>query len=259
MTLKDKMKTYNFWISLVSAVLLLVRIIGDKYGFAVDAGLVMDITTGVCGIFVILGIISAPQKNQTNNNKENSVMNQVEDQKVEQNCALDSSNVAVGRFQNVLLAMGEKVQNDKNTIENDAQKVQNAQKHIENASQIADCNMVQCDQMSGDIINDNICIEGKLSAVDVQPIVDVENVDIQSNVEIANIVASHSDLDALIEVEDVVNDNVARGESIDAVLSQEDLKDNDLVIDSTNNSLESMIAELSAEERAQLARMLLNS
>lgn len=62
MTLKDKMKTYNFWISLVSAILLVARIIADKFNFEIDSSLVMDITTGLCGIFVVLGIISAPQK-----------------------------------------------------------------------------------------------------------------------------------------------------------------------------------------------------
>lgn len=55
-----RMKTYNFWISLVSAVILVLRIVGDKFNFFVDATLIMDITTGLCGIFVVLGIISAP-------------------------------------------------------------------------------------------------------------------------------------------------------------------------------------------------------
>mgnify|MGYP003571272703 CR=1 FL=1 len=62
MTLKDKMKQYNFWISLVSACLLVARIIAHKFNYEIDSSLVMDVTTGLCGIFVILGIISAPQK-----------------------------------------------------------------------------------------------------------------------------------------------------------------------------------------------------
>ena len=62
MGIKDKMKTYNFWISLVSALLLVARILGTKYGFTIDSGLVMDVTTAMCSVFVILGIISAPQK-----------------------------------------------------------------------------------------------------------------------------------------------------------------------------------------------------
>ena len=63
--LKDKMKTYNFWISLVSAVLLVARLIASKFNIEIDSSLVMDITTGLCGIFVVLGIISAPQKTVT--------------------------------------------------------------------------------------------------------------------------------------------------------------------------------------------------
>lgn len=65
MTLKDKMKTYNFWISLVSAILLVARIIAGKFNVEIDSSLVMDITTGLCGIFVVLGIISAPTKAAT--------------------------------------------------------------------------------------------------------------------------------------------------------------------------------------------------
>lgn len=65
MTLKDKMKQYNFWISLVSAVLLVARIIAGKFNYEIDSSLVMDVTTGLCGIFVILGLISAPQKTVT--------------------------------------------------------------------------------------------------------------------------------------------------------------------------------------------------
>ena len=65
MTIKDKMKQYNFWISLVSAVLLVARIIAGKFNYEIDSSLIMDVTTGLCGIFVILGIISAPQKTVT--------------------------------------------------------------------------------------------------------------------------------------------------------------------------------------------------
>lgn len=107
MTLKDKMKTYNFWISLVSAILLLVRVIGDKYGFSVDAGLVMDITTGLCGIFVILGIISAPQKNQstqTGVSKGEKVMIENEGNMVTGDINADETK-AIGRYQNVFLSL----------------------------------------------------------------------------------------------------------------------------------------------------------
>ena len=62
MSIKDKMKQYNFWISLVSACLLVARLVASKFNYEIDSSLVMDITTGLCGIFVIMGIISAPTK-----------------------------------------------------------------------------------------------------------------------------------------------------------------------------------------------------
>ena len=106
MTIKDKMKTYNFWISLVSAIVLLLRIIGDNYGFNVDAGLIMDLTTGVCGIFVILGIISVPQK-------------PINELKVTSNKIVDNS-----------IAPYEKMQNDNNMIENQLNSAENIQNII---------------------------------------------------------------------------------------------------------------------------------
>jgi len=84
MTLKDKAKTYNFWISLVSAIVLIVRIIGDKFNFFVDTNLIMDVTTGLCSIFVILGILSAPKiKNAKTSNNTNDII----EEKVEQSNA----------------------------------------------------------------------------------------------------------------------------------------------------------------------------
>lgn len=105
MTIKDKMKTYNFWISLVSAVLLLVRIIGDNYGFQVDSALVMDITTGVCGIFVILGIISVPQKSIS------SVKNPINNGEV-------SMNDKVLEYNSLFIDMNKKMQNNNISTEN---------------------------------------------------------------------------------------------------------------------------------------------
>ena len=60
MNLKQKVKTYSFWISLISAVLIVVRIIGEHFGWFINESLIMDIVTGVCGILVLLGILSSP-------------------------------------------------------------------------------------------------------------------------------------------------------------------------------------------------------
>ena len=60
MDLKHKVRTYNFWISLSAAILIVLRLVGESLGFVVDSVLFMDIATAVCGVLVVLGIIIMP-------------------------------------------------------------------------------------------------------------------------------------------------------------------------------------------------------
>lgn len=59
-SLFTKMKTYDFWVKLAAAIVLLVQIVGNKFGLEIDSMIFMDIITAVAGILVVLGIISAP-------------------------------------------------------------------------------------------------------------------------------------------------------------------------------------------------------
>ena len=69
----SKLKTYDFWVKLSAAVLLLLRIIGSQFGFQIDSILFMDIVTAVAGVLVVLGIIQAPSS-LTKINKNNKKM-----------------------------------------------------------------------------------------------------------------------------------------------------------------------------------------
>lgn len=60
MTLKEKIKSYSFWVSLTSALVLILKVIGSKFGFNIDATLASDIITSLCSILVITGIIVTP-------------------------------------------------------------------------------------------------------------------------------------------------------------------------------------------------------
>lgn len=60
MNLKTKVKSYSFWVSLASAVILILKLVGQKFGFSVDEGLISDLFTSLCAILVILGIIVVP-------------------------------------------------------------------------------------------------------------------------------------------------------------------------------------------------------
>ncbi|MBQ8451559.1 MAG: hypothetical protein IJ538_02150 [Clostridia bacterium] len=64
MKLKDRIKTYNFWVSLSSAIFLIVKVLGQKFNFNVDEGIFSDVVTSLCGILVLLGIIAPPNKKQ---------------------------------------------------------------------------------------------------------------------------------------------------------------------------------------------------
>lgn len=54
--LKEKIKNYGFWISLISSVILLVQAFGVK----IDVPYINEIVTAILGVFVTLGIISDP-------------------------------------------------------------------------------------------------------------------------------------------------------------------------------------------------------
>lgn len=85
MTIKEKMKSYNFWVSLASAVILILKVIGAQVGFTIDANFANDLITSLCSILVLLGIIVTPtssskvvsqiietkQLDETTNNNQN--------------------------------------------------------------------------------------------------------------------------------------------------------------------------------------------
>lgn len=56
MRLKDKIKNKGFWVSLISAVLMILQAAGLK----IDAPYVNEVAASVLGLLVILGIISDP-------------------------------------------------------------------------------------------------------------------------------------------------------------------------------------------------------
>ena len=72
MKLKERIKTYNFWVSLSSAIFLLLKVLGTQFGFKVDESLFSDLITSLCGILVILGIIVPPTNKSLSQNCYNS-------------------------------------------------------------------------------------------------------------------------------------------------------------------------------------------
>ena len=60
MRFSDKIKTYNFWVSIAGVVFLIINLIGKKFNFTIDEGEYNDLFTTFCSILVLLGIIVPP-------------------------------------------------------------------------------------------------------------------------------------------------------------------------------------------------------
>ncbi len=66
MNLKEKVKSYSFWVSLASAVILVLKVIGSNFGFTIDETLASDLITSLCSVLVIMGIIVTPTPKASN-------------------------------------------------------------------------------------------------------------------------------------------------------------------------------------------------
>ena len=71
MNWKNRLKNYNFWISMFSAVLLILQALKIEF----DIAYINEIFTAVLGLLVVVGIISDPTRTLTKNNDENSTTN----------------------------------------------------------------------------------------------------------------------------------------------------------------------------------------
>ena len=57
MKLKDRIKTYNFWVGIASALFLILQLIGNQFNFSIDENFYNNLFTTFCSILVLLGII----------------------------------------------------------------------------------------------------------------------------------------------------------------------------------------------------------
>ena len=66
MKFKDRIKTYNFWTTLSAALILLLEALGRCFGFEIPNAIVNDIIMSICGVLVVLGVVTAPKKETKN-------------------------------------------------------------------------------------------------------------------------------------------------------------------------------------------------
>lgn len=54
---QSKFKRYSFWISLISAIVLLAETVADAFGFKISTDALFYVGNAVLGVFVVLGIV----------------------------------------------------------------------------------------------------------------------------------------------------------------------------------------------------------
>ena len=69
--MKQRLKSYKFWVSLSASVILLVNSLGNLFGFKIDEVAMESVIMAFCGVLVVLGFVDKPKENQ-NANEENT-------------------------------------------------------------------------------------------------------------------------------------------------------------------------------------------
>ena len=70
--MKNKFKSYSFWMSVTGAVILVLNNLGKAFGFAVDSEIITQIVDSICGVLILFGIIT-----MTKSGKEESKQDDV--------------------------------------------------------------------------------------------------------------------------------------------------------------------------------------
>ena len=54
-------RSYGFWVSVIAAVILVLKSILNGYGIKIEEKYLSDIADGVLGLLIVLGVIAAPK------------------------------------------------------------------------------------------------------------------------------------------------------------------------------------------------------
>ncbi|MBQ7977225.1 MAG: hypothetical protein IJ301_01310 [Clostridia bacterium] len=100
---KNRLKTYSFWVSLASAILLLVQSVGKPLGLVLNEEIYMSIVNSVLGVFVVLGIISHPAQTLIENKNENED-DYIVSKKMDDNATIENKSDSANRENNAVVA-----------------------------------------------------------------------------------------------------------------------------------------------------------
>ena len=65
--MKERLKSYKFWVALSGAVVIFVKALGQAFGFEISADVVDGVIMGFCGILVAMGLVEKPAQTTAKN------------------------------------------------------------------------------------------------------------------------------------------------------------------------------------------------
>lgn len=74
--IKQKLKSYKFWISASSALFLVCEAVLKIFGVTISEDSFMTVINAVLGVFVLLGIVSVPKKSEKTDEENNESQNE---------------------------------------------------------------------------------------------------------------------------------------------------------------------------------------
>ena len=69
----NKIKSYGFWVSLSSALVMLATALGKAFGFEIENKIIEDVVMSIAGLLAVFGIVSM---NKKSDNKENQILDE---------------------------------------------------------------------------------------------------------------------------------------------------------------------------------------
>ena len=87
LNLKNKIKNYGFWVSLLSILFLITKQILNKCGISIDEFFITEIISGICFLLITLGVISNPESGKGYNDIKQDISESINNPttKTEQN------------------------------------------------------------------------------------------------------------------------------------------------------------------------------
>ena len=68
--MKNKFKSYSFWMSVCASVVLVLNNFGRAFGFSFDNEIFTSIVDSICGVLIVFGILTMSKENENINKKD---------------------------------------------------------------------------------------------------------------------------------------------------------------------------------------------